>query len=110
MMKDRFNRSNLPLSVFDDFHNIEINEVKEALLRLINLMYDDYTIEEVKEMFSTFSSTAYEIYRLFRQCDKNASAEYKQTLDMIVEVILFCSSQITSYEVINPFKLLPRRG
>ena len=92
-MKNRFDLNNLPLAFFDDFHNIETDEVKEALLGIVNLMYDDYTIEEVQEMFSTFATTSYEVYCLFRHCDKNANGDYKQNLDMIVEVILFCSSQ-----------------
>ena len=102
-MKDRFDLNNLPLAFFDDFHNIETDEVKEALLDIVNLMYDDYTIEEVQEMFSTYATTSYEVYSLYRNCDNNASYEYKQNLDMIVEVILFCSSQLLMYKVNDPF-------
>lgn len=99
-MKDRFDLSNLPLAFFDDFHNIEADEVKEALLGIVNFMYDDYTIEEVQEMFSTFATTSYEVYLLFQL---NANGDYKQNLDMIVEVILFCSSQLSMYKVNDPF-------
>lgn len=98
-MKDRFNLNNLPLNFFDDFHNIETCEVKKALLDVVNLMYDDYTIEEVQEMFSTFSSTSYEVYLLYQPCDKNASAEYKQNLGIVVEAILYCASQICQYMI-----------
>lgn len=99
-MKDRFDLNNLPLAFFDDFHNIEADEVKEALLGIVNFMYDDYTIEEVQEMFSTFATTSYEVYLLFQL---NANGDYKQNLDMIVEVILFCSSQLSMYKVNDPF-------
>lgn len=102
-MKNRFNLDNLPLAFFDEFHNIEADEVKEALLGIVNLMYDDYTVEEVQEMFSTFATTSYEVYQLFLHCDKNASGDYKHNLDMIVEVILFCSSQLSMYKVNDPF-------
>lgn len=102
-MKDRFDLNNLPLAFFGDFHNIETDEVKEALLGIVNLMYDDYTIEEVQEMFSTFATASYEVYSLYRHCDENANGDYKQNLDMIVEVILFCSSQLSMYKVNDPF-------
>lgn len=102
-MKGRFDLNNLPLAFFDDFHNIETDEVKEALLEVVNLMYDDYTIGEVQEMFSTFATTSYEVYLLYQLCDKNVSYEYRQNLDMIVEVILFCSSQLLMYKVNDPF-------
>ena len=103
-MKNRFNLNNLPLAFFNEFHDIETDEVKEAVLDIVNLMYRDFTIEEVQEMFSTFTSTSYEVYSLFRHCDDgDASNDYKQNLDLIVEVILFCSSQFTSYEVNDPF-------
>ena len=102
-MKNRFNLDNLPLAFFDDFHDIEADEVKEALIDIVNLIYDDYTIEEVQEMFSTFAMTSYEVYLLFQLCDKNASGDYKQNLNMIVEVILFCSSQLSMYKVNDPF-------
>lgn len=106
----RFDLSNLPLDFLDEFHNIETDEVKEALIGIVNLMYDDYTVEQVEEMFSTFGTASYEVYKLFRYCDKNADSEYRQTLDMIVEVFLFCSSQLSSYKVNDPFRLLPRRS
>lgn len=109
-MKDRFNLNNLPLVFFDDFFNIETDEVKEALLNIVNLMYDDYTVEEVQKMFSTFAATSYEVYRLHLYCDADADSDYKQNLDLLVEVILFCSSQLSMYKVHDPFKLLPHRG
>ena len=102
-MKNHFNAENLPLSFFDDFHNIEADEVKEALIDVVNLMYDDYTVEEVQQMFSTFQSTSYEVYSLFRHCDEDANANYKQNIDLLVEVILFCSSQLSMYTVNDPF-------
>ena len=107
-MKNRFDLNNLPFGFFNDFHNIETDEVKKALLEIVNLMYDDYTVEEVQEMFSTFATTSYEVYLLFQLCGKDASADYKQNLDMIVEVILFCSSQLSCYKVNDPF--INRRG
>lgn len=109
-MKDRFNLNNLPLVFFDDFFNIETDEVKEALLNIVNLMYDDYTVEEVQKMFSTFAATSYEVYQLHLCCDADADSDYKQNLDLLVEVILFCSSQLSMYKVHDPFKLLPHRG
>lgn len=109
-MKDRFNLTNLPLDFLNDFHNIEADEVKEALLNIVNLMYDDYTVEEVQKMFSTFAATSYEVYQLHLCCDADANSDYKQNLDSLVEVILFCSSQLLTYEVHDPFKLLPHRG
>ena len=103
-MKDnRFTKANLKMDFLNDFHNIEINEVKDALIDVVNLMYDDYTVEEVQEMFSTFATTSYEVYQLHLYCD-NASAEYKQTLDMLVEVLLYCASQLAEYKVNDPFK------
>ncbi len=99
----RFDLNNLPLTFFDSFHNIETDEVKEALLDIINLMYDDYTVGEVQEMFSTFATTSYEVYKLFRYCE-DTNSDYKQNLDMIVEAILFCSSQLSMYQVNDPFR------
>ena len=102
-MRNRFNLNNLPLAFFDDFHNIETCEVQKALLDIVNLMYDDYTIEEVQEMFSTFATTSYEVYSLYRHCDKYTDYEYRQNLDLLVEVILFCSSQLLMHKVNDPF-------
>ena len=109
-MKNRFNLSNLPLVFFDDFFNIETDEVKEALIDIANVMYDDYTVEEVQQMFSTFATTSYEVYQLHLCCNADADSDYKQTLDMLVEVLLYCASQLLTYEVHDPFKLLPHRG
>lgn len=94
-MKDRFDLNNLPLDFFDDFHDIEVDEVKEALLDIVNAMYDDYTIEEVQEMFSTFTATSYEIYVLNMHRNEYES----ENLDLLVEVILFCASQLEGYKV-----------
>ena len=102
-MKNRFDLGNLPLAFLDGFHNIEIIEVKEALLDIVNLMYGDYTIEEVQQMFSTFATTSYEVYQLHLYCDAGAESDYKQNLDFIVEVILYCSSQLLMYKVNDPF-------
>lgn len=104
-MKDRFNLNNLPLDFLDEFHNIETDEVKEALLDIANVKYDDYTVEEVQQMFSTFATTSYEVYQLHLCCDAGAESDYKQNLDMLVEVLLYCASQLLTYEVHDPFKL-----
>lgn len=101
----RFNLTNLPLDFLNDFHNIEINEVKEAVIDIANVMYDDYTVEEVQQMFSTFATTSYEVYRLHLYCDKSADSDYKQNLDLLVEVLLYCASQLSMYKVYDPFKL-----
>lgn len=101
-MKDRFDLNNLPLAFFDDFHNIEADEVKEALLGIVNVMYDDYTIEEVQDMFSTFAKAAYEIYELNLYRNEYSSDKFNQDLDLLIEVILFCSSQLETYQVHNP--------
>lgn len=92
-MKDRFTLENLPLSFLDEFHCIETDELKQAVVDVANLMYDDYSVEEVQEMFSTFSSTMYEIYNLFLY---NRDAK---NLDLIVEAMLYCASQFESYKV-----------
>lgn len=93
-MKDRFTLENLPLSFLDEFHCIETDEVKHAIVDVANLMYDDYSVEEVQEMFSTFTSTMYEVYILFL-CNRNDIED----LDLIVEVMLYCASQFESYKV-----------
>ena len=97
-MKNRFNAENLPLSFLDEFHSIEHDEVKEALLDIVNLMYDDYSVEDVQKMFSTFSALSYEIYSMYLY-RSDYSDDFKQDLDLLVEVILFCSSQLEQYKV-----------
>lgn len=97
-MKNRFNAENLPLSFFDDFHDIEVDDVKQAILDIANVMYDDYSIEEVKAMFSTFAATSYEIYTLNMHRSEYES-DFKQDLDLLIEVILFCASQLVEYKV-----------
>ena len=105
-MKNRFNAENLPLSFFNDFHDIEVDDVKQAILDIANVMYDDYSIEEVKTMFSTFAATSYEIYEL--NMYHNDYDDFKVNLDLLVEVILFCASQLEEYKV-RPLKRRSRR-
>ena len=93
-MKDRFTLENLPLSFLDEFHCIETDELKQAVVDVANLMYDDYSVEEVQEMFSTFSSTMYEVYNLFLY-----DRDDIEDLDLIVEAMLYCASQFESYKV-----------
>ena len=100
MKKDRFNLDNLPLSFFNDFHDIEVDDVKQAILDIVNVMYDDYSIEEVQEMFSNFATTSYEIYTLNMHRNEYEN-DFKQDLDLLIEVILFCSSQLETYRVRN---------
>lgn len=97
-MKTRFNAENLSLSFFDDFHDIEVDDVKQAILDIVNAMYDDYSIEEVKAMFSTFTATSYEIYALNMHRNEYEN-DFKQDLDLLIEVILFCISQLEEYKV-----------
>ena len=97
MKKDRFNLDNLPLSFFNDFHDIEVDDVKQAILDIVNVMYDDYSIEEVQEMFSNFATTSYTL-NMHRNEYEN---DFKQDLDLLIEVILFCSSQLETYRVRN---------
>lgn len=99
-MKNRFNAENLPLSFLDDFHDIEVDDVKQAILDIVNVMYDDYSTEEVKAMFSTFAATSYEIYELNMYYH---NSDVKQDLDLLIEVILFCASQLEEYKV-RPLK------
>lgn len=89
----RFSTSNLPLSFLNEFHCIETDELKQAIVDVANLMYDDYSVEEVQEMFSTFSSTMYEVYSLFLY-----NRDVKN-LDLIVEAMLYCASQFESYRI-----------
>ena len=93
-MKDRFTLENLPLSFLNEFHCIETDAVKQAIVDVANLMYDDYSIDEVQEMFSTFTSTMYEVYNLFLY-----NRDDIEDLDLIVEVMLYCASQFESYKV-----------
>ena len=106
----RFDLSSLPLSFLNDFHGIEHDEIKQSILDIVNVMHDDYTVEEVQQMFSTFATTSYEVYQLHLCCSADVDSDYKQTLDMLVEVLLYCASQLLTYEVHDPFKLLPHRG
>ena len=92
---------NLPLSFFDDFHNIEHDEVKQAVRDIVNVMYDDYTIEDVQAIFSTFPSFAYEIYHLNLYC--SSDDDFRQDLDPLIEVVLYCTSQLEQYKV-RPLK------
>lgn len=108
MKKDRFNLENLPLSFLSDFHDIEHDEAKQAVLDIVNLMYDDYDITEVQAMFSSFTTFAYEIYSMYLYRNDYDDDDYKQNLDMIVEVILFCTSQLEEYKV-RPYKRCSRR-
>lgn len=102
MKKNRFNAENLPLFFLNDFHDIEHDEVKQAVRDIVNVMYDDYSIEEVQKMFSTFATFSYEIYNLnlYRNDYDN---DFKQDLDLLVEVVLYCASQIEYYEI-RPLK------
>ena len=98
MKKSRFNAKSLPLSFFDDFHDIEVDDVKQAILDIVNVMYDNYTVEEVQQMFSTFATASYEIYSLDLYRSEYES-DFKQDLDLLIEVILFCASQLEEYKV-----------
>lgn len=88
---------NLPLSFFDDFHDIEHDEVKQAVRDIVNIMYDDYSVEDVQAMFSTFAACAYEIYSMNLYCSSND--DFKRDLDPLVEVVLYCASQLEQYKV-----------
>ena len=88
---------NLPLSFLDDFHNIEHEEVKQAVRDIVNVMYDDYSVEDVQEMFSTFSSFTYEIYSMNLYC--SSDDDFRQDLDPLIEVVLYCASQLEQYKV-----------
>ena len=92
---------NLPLSFFDDFHNIEHDEVKQAVRDIVNIIYDDYTLEEVQAMFSTFSSLAYEIYSMNLYCSNDD--DFRRDLDPLIGVVLYCASQLEQYKV-RPIK------
>ena len=101
-MKNRFNAENLPLSFLNNFHDIEHDEVKQAILDIVNVMYDDYSIEEVQKMFSTFAAFSYEIYSMYLYRN-DYSEDFKQDLDLLVEVVLYCSSQLETYKI-RPLK------
>ena len=88
---------NLPLSFLDSFHGIEHDEVKQAVRDIVNVMYEDYSIDEVQAMFSSFSSFAYEIYSMNLYCSNDD--DFKQDLDPLIEVVLYCSSQLEQYKV-----------
>ena len=92
---------NLPLSFFDDFHNIEHEEVKQAVRDIVNIMYDDYSVEDVQAMFSTFAACAYEIYSMNLYCSNDD--DFRQDLDSLIEVVLYCASQLEEYRV-RPLK------
>ena len=106
-MKTRFNAENLPLSFFSDFHDIEVDDVKQAVLDIVNVMYDNYPIEEVQAMFSTFAAFSYEIYSMYLYRN-DYDDDFKQDLDLLVEVVLYCSSQLEYYEI-RPLKRCSRR-
>lgn len=92
----------MPLSFLDSFHGIEHDEVKQDVLNMVNVMYDDYGIDEVQAMFSTFATFSYEIYSMYLY-HSDYNEDFKQDLDLLVEVILFCTSQLESYKV-RPLK------
>ena len=92
---------NLPLSFLDDFHGIEHEEVKQAVRDIVNVMYDCYSIDDVQAMFSSFASFAYEIYSMNLYCSNDD--DFKRDLDPLIEVVLYCSSQLESYKV-RPLK------
>lgn len=89
---------NLPLSFLDSFHNIEHEEIKRAIRDIVNVMYDDYTIEDVQAMFSTFSSFAYEVYSMNLYCSSDDDFK-RDHLDPLIDVVLYCSSQLEQYKV-----------
>ena len=91
-----FNAENLPMTFFDDFYNIETDDVKQVIYDIVNVMYDDYTVEEVKRMFSTFQSTSYEIYLLLHY-RSDYDEKFQEDIDFLAEVILYCTSQLTQY-------------
>ena len=88
---------NLSLSFLDRFHNIEHEEVKQAVRDIVNVMYDGYSIEDVQAMFSTFSSFAYEVYSMNLYCSNDD--DFRKDLDPLVEVVLYCASQLVEYKV-----------
>ena len=92
---------NLPLLFFDDFHNIEHEEIKQAVRDIVNIMYDDYSIEDVQAMFSTFASFAYEIYSMSLYCSNDD--DFRKDLDPLIDVVLYCTSQLAEYKV-RPLK------
>lgn len=92
---------NLPLSFLDDFHDIEVDEVKQAVRDIVNVMYDDYSIDDVQAIFSTFPSLAYEIYSMSLYCSNDD--DFRRDLDPLVEVVLYCASQLEEYRV-RPLK------
>lgn len=98
-MKDRFNLTNLPLSFLDEFHAIEKDELKQAILDVVNLLYDDYNIKDVQEMYSTFSSICYEFYTMNLYNNPNDHSEFSRKLNEIVNTLLYCASQLESYKV-----------
>ena len=92
---------NLPLSFFDGFHDIEHEEIKQAVRDIVNVMYDDYTVEDVQAMFSTFSSFVYEIYNMNLYCSNDD--DFRRDLDPLIDVVLYCASQLEQYRV-RPLK------
>ena len=92
---------NLPLSFLDDFHNIEHEDVKRAIRDIVNVMYDDYSVEDVQAMFSTFATFSYEIYNMNLYCSNDD--DIKRDLDSLIEVVLYCASQLEQYKV-RPLK------
>ena len=88
---------NLPLSFLDGFHNIEHEEVKQAVRDIVNVMYDDYAIEDVQAMFSSFPAFAYEVYSMNLYCSNDD--DFKRDLDPLIEVVLYCASQLEQYKV-----------
>lgn len=95
-MKDRFSPANFPMDFLKDFHDIEIDEIRQSVCDIANDAYDDYTVEEVQTMFSTFASTCQEVYEqnLYR-------SDVEASLAELTQALLFCASQMESYKVFS---------
>ena len=97
MKTKRFNPSDFPMDFLKDFRDIEIDELRQCVCDITEYVYDEYTDEEVKAMFSTFTSTCQVVYEqnLYR-------SDVEASLAELTQALLFCASQMESYTVASP--------
>ena len=88
----RTDAENLPLSFLDDFCKIDHEKTKQAVRDIVDVMYDDYPLDDVQEMFSSFPSFAYEVYNMMNLHYEDD--DIKRDLDRLIEVVLYCASQL----------------
>lgn len=84
-MKNRFNAAENPLTLNFDF--TITSEAKSAFYFVANLMYDDYTDDEVQNIFSDPKSLANDISDMINKFTSDDDKDYKKPSSLS---LVFC--------------------